>query len=66
MFIVDSYNLALIMCVITMICWGSHANMLKMQSKGYAYSYYYWDQAIGYFLLPLVLALTMGSIGDSG
>lgn len=66
MFIVNSYNLALIMCVITMICWGSHANMLKMQSKGYAYSYYYWDQAIGYFLLPLLLALTMGSIGDSG
>ena len=66
MFIVDSYNLALVMCVVTMICWGSHANMLKMQSKGYAYSYYYWDQAIGYFLLPLLLALTMGSIGDTG
>ncbi len=66
MFIVNSYNLALIMCVITMICWGSHANMLKMQSKGYSYSYYYWDQAIGYFLLPLLLALTMGSIGESG
>lgn len=66
MFIVGSYNLALIMCVITMICWGSHANMLKMQSKGYAYSYYYWDQAIGYFVLPLILALTMGSIGTSG
>ena len=66
MFIVSSYNLALVMCVITMICWGSHANMLKMQSNGYAYSYYYWDQAIGYFVLPLILALTMGSIGSSG
>jgi glucose uptake protein len=49
-----------------MICWGSHANMLKMQSKGYAYSYYYWDQAIGYFLLPFILALTMGSTGSNG
>jgi len=66
MFIVESYQLALIMCVVTMICWGSHANMLKLQSKGYAYSYYYWDQAIGYFLLPLILAFTMGSIGESG
>lgn len=66
MYIVDSYNVAILMCVITMICWGSHANMLKMQSKGYSYSYYYWDQAIGYILLPLILALTMGSIGQAG
>ena len=66
MYIVDSFNVSILMCVITMICWGSHANMLKMQSKGYAYSYYYWDQAIGYFLLPLILALTIGSIGSRG
>lgn len=66
MYIVTSYNVAILMCVITMICWGSHANMLKLQSKGYPYSYYYWDQAIGYFILPLILALTMGSIGKGG
>ena len=66
MFIVDSFNVAIMMCVITMICWGSHANMLKMQSKGYSYSYYYWDQAIGYLILPLILAFTIGSIGDKG
>ena len=66
MYIVDSFNVAILMCVVTMICWGSHANMLKMQSKGYSYSYYYWDQAIGYVLLPLLLALTLGSIGGQG
>lgn len=66
MYIVNSFNVAILMCIVTMICWGSHANMLKMQSKGYAYSYYYWDQAIGYFVLPLILALTMGSIGKDG
>ena len=66
MYVVDSFNVAILMCVVTMICWGSHANMLKMQSKGYSYSYYYWDQAIGYLVLPLVLALTMGSIGSNG
>jgi glucose uptake protein len=49
-----------------MICWGSHANALKLLKKTYAYSYYYWDQSIGYFILPLILALTMGSIGKSG
>ena len=66
MYIVDSFNVAILMCVVTMICWGSHANMLKMQSKGYSYSYYYWDQAIGYVLLPLLLALTLGSTGGQG
>lgn len=66
MYIVDSFPVAILLCVITMICWGSHTNLLKMQSKGYPYSYYYWDQAIGYFLLPLILALTLGSTGTGG
>ncbi len=66
MVIIHSFSLAIIMCIITMICWGSHANALKLLKKTYAYPYYYWDQAIGYFLLPLVLALTMGSMGEKG
>lgn len=66
MVVIDSFTTAIIMCIITMICWGSHANALKLLSKSYAYSYYYWDQAIGYLLLPLLLAFTMGSIGDTG
>lgn len=66
MVIINSFGPAIIMCIITMICWGSHANALKLLKKSYAYPYYYWDQAIGYFLLPLLLALTMGSIGTNG
>ena len=66
MVVINSFTPAIIMCIITMICWGSHANTLKMVQKSYAYSYYYWDQAIGYLLLPLILGLTMGSIGDTG
>lgn len=66
MVIINSFGPAIIMCIVTMICWGSHANALKLLNKSYAYPYYYWDQAIGYFLLPLILALTMGSIGNNG
>lgn len=66
MVIINSFGTAIIMCIVTMICWGSHANALKLLKKTYPYPYYYWDQAIGYFLLPLILALTMGSIGDNG
>lgn len=66
MVIINSFGTAIAMCIVTMICWGSHANALKLLKKSYAYPYYYWDQALGYFLLPLVLALTMGSIGENG
>ena len=30
MFIVDSYSLAVIFCVITMLCWGSWGNTQKL------------------------------------
>lgn len=66
MVVINSFTPAIIMCVITMICWGSHANTLKMKANSYAFPFYYWDQAIGYLLLPLILGLTLGSSGDSG
>ena len=67
MVIINSFGTAIIMCIITMICAGVLTQMhLKLLKKSYAYPYYYWDQAIGYFLLPLILALTMGSMGSNG
>ena len=33
MFIVESYAVAIIMCFITMICWGSWANTTKLVSN---------------------------------
>ena len=66
MFIVESYSLAIALCVLTMICWGSHANTLKMVPKTWAFPLYYWDQALGYVLLPLIVGLTLGSLGSSG
>ena len=30
MFIVDSYSLAVIFCVVTMLCWGSWGNTQKL------------------------------------
>jgi len=66
MMIVHSYPLALALCMLTMMCWGSHANTLKMEPKTYAFPFYYWDQAIGYLLLPLLVGLTFGSLGSAG
>ena len=65
MFIVESTPLAIAMCVVTMLCWGSWANTQKMATEQWSFQLYYWDYSIGVLLLALLLAFTMGSIGSS-
>jgi glucose uptake protein len=66
MVIVESYPIAVVMCVVTMLCWGSWANTQKLASKEWRFQLFYWDYAIGVFLLSLILAFTMGSFGSGG
>ena len=66
MVVVQSYPLAVFMCFITMLCWGSWANTQKLASKEWRFQLFYWDYSIGVLLLALVLALTMGSMGSLG
>ncbi|MGD0471046.1 MAG: GRP family sugar transporter [Terriglobales bacterium] len=66
MLIVQSFGVAVVLCIVTMMCWGSHVNALKMLPRSYAFSYYYWDHAIGYLLLSLIVGLTLGSFGSTG
>ena len=66
MVVVESYFIALIMCFVTMLCWGSWANTQKLASKEWRFQLFYWDYSFGVLLLALVLALTMGSFGTGG
>jgi len=66
MIIIESYATAVALCVITMLCWGSWANTQKLASKEWKFQLFYWDYAIGTLVLSLVLAFTMGSIGEHG
>ncbi len=66
MMIVHSYSIAVMLCILTMFCWGSWANTLKLEPRSYAFPLFYWDQAVGYLLLPLLLGLTFGSFGSDG
>jgi len=66
MIIVESYPVAVLMCIITMMCWGSWANTQKLASKEWRFQLFYWDYAIGVLLLSLLLAFTMGSTGSGG
>src|SRR6185503_20140612 len=66
MFIVQNYPLAVIFCIVTMLCWGSWANTQKLAGKKWRFELFYWDYVIGIFLFSLVSALTLGSIGKEG
>jgi glucose uptake protein len=66
MYIVTNYKLAVLLCALTMVCWGSWANTQKLASKEWRFQLFYWDYAIGVLLLALVLAFTLGSSGSGG
>ncbi len=66
MFIVESYGLAVVFCIITMLGWGSWANTLKMTPERWGFPLYYWDYTFGLVLTTLLLGLTMGSAGAEG
>ena len=62
MFTPPSLTIALLMMITSAICWGSWANTYK-GVKNYRFELFYWDYAIGIFLISLILAFTMGSSG---
>src|SRR5277367_4004347 len=66
MLTVESYPLAVAMCIVTMLCWGSWANTQKLATKAWPFQLFYWDYALGVFVLALLLAFTLGSHGDGG
>ena len=66
MFIIDNYPLAVFFCIITMLCWGSWANTQKIASKKWPFQLFYWDYSLGILLVAIILAFTLGSIGDEG
>ena len=54
MFTPQSFNIALLMMVTTAFCWGSWANTYK-GVKNYRFELFYWDYAVGIFLVSLIL-----------
>ncbi len=66
MFIVENYGMAVLFCIITMLCWGSWANTQKLAGKTWRFELFYWDYVIGILLFSIISALTLGSMGDKG
>ena len=65
MYIVNNYTLAVIFCVVTMICWdrGKYAETGR---QSLALRIFYWDYVIGLLLFSILSAFTLGSVGSEG
>lgn len=66
MFIPQTYSLAVILCIVTMLCWGSWGNTQKLAGKSWRFELFYWDYVLGIILFSLILGFTLGSSGQSG
>lgn len=62
MYTPTSFGIALLMMITSAVCWGSWANTYK-GVKNYRFELFYWDYALGIFLIALILGHTMGSTG---
>ena len=60
MYTPHSLEIALLMMITSAICWGSWANTYK-GVKNYRFELFYWDYAVGIFLISLIFAFTLGS-----
>ena len=52
----NTYGMVLMLTILTMICWGSWANVLKF-AKGWRFELLYYDYSIGVALAALVAEL---------
>ena len=67
MLTVHSNSVAIILCTVTMIGWGSWANTQKLAGRtSWPFELYYWDYVIGMVLFSIFFMLTAGSSGATG
>jgi len=61
MFIPQIYLVALLMMILSMLCWGSWANTQKL-CKGWRFELFYWDYVWGILLISLLMGFTLGRL----
>jgi len=66
MILIENYMLAVMLCILAMICWGSWQNTQNLAGKGWRFELYYWDFILGIFVFSLIMAFTFGSMGNEG
>src|SRR3984893_2250108 len=61
----ETYGLALLFMILSMLCWGSWANSMKL-CPGYRFQLLYWDYVIGLIAGAVLWGVTLGSVGTAG
>jgi len=61
----ETYLPALLVMILSMVCWGSWANTYKLSGK-WRFELFYFDYALGLLAMSLLLAYTLGSLGFDG
>lgn len=64
MYTPHTLGMALLMMITSAVCWGSWANTYK-GVKNYRFELFYWDYALGIFIVSVILAFTLGSAGHN-
>lgn len=65
MLLPESYTAALFLMIVSMLCWGSWANAIKMCPR-YRFQLFYWDYALGLAAGAIFWGITAGSVGHHG
>ncbi len=66
MVLVQNYSLAVLLCALAMVCWGSWQNTQNLIGKSWRFELFYWDYSIGILLFAVLMAFTFGSFGNDG
>jgi len=61
----ETYAITLCFMILSMLCWGSWANTVKL-CPGFRFQLFYWDYVGGLLLGSILFGLTLGSLGSSG
>ena len=63
MYYCSNYITAVLLCVVTMFCWGSWGNTQKLAGKTWRFELFYWDYVIGLVLFAIIAGFSAGSLG---
>ncbi|MCU1272872.1 MAG: putative integral rane protein [Bryobacterales bacterium] len=65
MILPETYGTALLLTLVSMICWGSWANTFKLAGK-WRFELFYYDYSLGVLIAATIYALTFGNVGYDG
>jgi len=65
MILPQTYGAALLLTLVSMLCWGSWANTFKLAGK-WRFELFYYDYSLGLLSAAMIYALTFGNLGSDG